>query len=100
MPTHNVDLSGHYEEFVNQLVMSGRFTSASEVMRAGLSLLERQAREDDEKLASLRSMAAEGFDALDRGEGIEIGSEPELADFIGAAGRRAAEAVEKRAAGS
>ena len=95
MPTHTVDLSGHYDEFVNQLVTFGRFSSPSEVVRAGLSLLEQQAREEEEKLAALRSMAAEGFDALDRGEGIALNGEQELADFISAAGRRAAAAVEQ-----
>lgn len=99
MPTHSVDLSGHYDEFVNQLVTSGRFSSPSEVVRAGLTLLERQAREEEEKLAALRSLAAEGFDALGHGQGIAIDGKEELADLISAAGHRAAAAVEQRTAG-
>ena len=98
MPMQNVDLTGHYDEFVNQLVTSGRFSNASEAVRAGLCLLEQQARAEEEKLASLRSMAAEGFDRLDQGQGIAIESDQQLADFISEAGRRAAEVVEKRAA--
>ena len=85
--------------FVNELVTSGQFSSASEVMRAGLRLLEQQAREEDEKLAMLRSLASEAFQALDRGEGIAIQNEDELAEYIGQAGRRAAAEVERRAAG-
>ena len=82
MPTRNVNLTGYYDEFVNELVTSGRFTSASEVMRAGLRLLELQAREEDEKLALLRSMAAQAFNELDRGQGIVIDSREQLAEFM------------------
>ncbi len=99
MPTRNVNLTGHYDEFVNGLVTSGRFSNASEVMRAGLRLLEQQAREEDEKLALLRSMATEAFDSLERGQGIIIDGQEQLADYISQAGRRAAEVVEHRAAG-
>lgn len=99
MPTRNVNLTGYYDEFVNELVTSGRFSSASEVMRAGLCLLEQQAREEDEKLALLRSMATEAFNELDRGEGIVIDSQEQLAEFISATGRRAAEVVEHRTVG-
>ena len=99
MPTCNVNLTSYYDEFVNQLVTSGRFSSASEVMRAGLRLLELQAREEDEKLALLRSMAAESFNELDRGQGIVIDSREQLAEFIGQIGCRAAEVVEHPAAG-
>ena len=90
MPTCNINLTGYYDEFVNELVTSGRFTSASEVMRAGLRLLELQARDEDEKLALLRSMAADAFNELDRGQGIVIDSREQLAEFIGQVGRRAA----------
>ena len=68
-------------------------------MRAGLRLLEQQAREEDEKLTSLRSMAAEAFNELDRGQGILIDSQQQLAEFIGQTGRRAAEEVERRTTG-
>ena len=99
MPTRNVNLTDYHDEFVNELVTSGRFSSASEVMRAGLRLLENQAREEDEKLALLRSMASEAFRELDQGQGIVIDSEQELAEFIGQTGRRAAEEVQRRATG-
>ncbi len=95
MPTRNVHLTDRYDEFVDELVTSGRFSNASEVIRAGLRLLEQQAREDVEKLALLRSLASEAFDELDQGQGISIADEPGLADFIGRIGRRAAEQVEQ-----
>ncbi len=90
MPTRNVNLTGRYDEFVVGQVTSGRFKNASEVVRAGLRLLEQQNREDEEQLALLRSLAAEGFDELDQGRGTAIDGPRQLRKFIGQIGRRAA----------
>jgi antitoxin ParD1/3/4 len=90
MPTRNVNLTGHYEQFVVEQVTSGRFKNASEVMRAGLRLLEQKNREEEEKIALLRSLAAEGFDELDQGRGTIIDGPRQLRKFIGQIGRRAA----------
>src|SRR5262245_46854878 len=96
MPTRNVNLTGHYDQFVESLIASGRYKNASEVMRAGLRLLEQQGREDEAKLAALRRLAVEAFDALDRDQGIAIEGEKQLADFLGKIGRRAAKRVPRR----
>jgi antitoxin ParD1/3/4 len=96
MPTRNVNLTDHYDRFVEGQVASGRYQNASEVMRAGLRLLERQAREDEEKLSVLRGLAAEAFDALDRGAGTTIEGDEQLADFIGRIGKRAARRARHR----
>jgi len=94
MPTRNINLTDQYDQFVDSLVTSGQFSNASEVMRAGLRLLEGQTREENEKLALLRSLASEGFRELDQGQGIVMDGEQPLAEFIGQIGRRAAEDVE------
>jgi antitoxin ParD1/3/4 len=99
MPTRNVNLTDHYDQLVDELVTSGRFANASEVMRAGLRLLEQQARENEEKLKLLRAAASEAFDELDRGQAVAGDGPEQLAEFIGKIGRRAAEEVEHRAAG-
>jgi antitoxin ParD1/3/4 len=39
-PMPNVALGSHYEEFVQKQLESGRYADASEVVRAGLRLLE------------------------------------------------------------
>lgn len=91
MPTRNVNLTEHYDQFVEAMVSSGQFSSASEVMRAGLRLLEQQAREDESKLAALKSLASEAFNELDQGQGASIDSERQLAQLIDQLGRRAAE---------
>jgi antitoxin ParD1/3/4 len=90
MPTRNVNLTGRYDQFVIGQISAGRFKNASEVMRAGLRLLEQQTREEAEKLALLRSLAAEGFHELDQGRGTAIDGPQELARFVGTIGRRAA----------
>jgi len=100
MPTRNVNLTDHYDNFVNQLITSGRFSNASEVMRAGLRLLEGQAQEDGEKLALLRSLASEGFRELDQGQGIVLDGRQQLSEFIGQIGREAAEEVKQRTIGA
>ena len=99
MPTRNVNLTEYFDQFVDELVTSGQFSSASEVMRAGLRLLQQQAREEEEKLAALRSLAAEAFDALDRGHGIAIDGQEQLTELIGRIGRRAADEVAHRTTG-
>ena len=99
MPTRNINLTDHYEQFVLGQVGSGRFKNASEVMRAALHLLEQQNREDEHKLTLLRSLASEGFAELDRGQWIVGGGMEQLTDIIGRIGRRAAEEIENRPAG-
>ena len=57
-----------------------------------------QTREEQQKLALLRSLASEAFDQLDQGGGIEINGQRQLANFIGKIGGRAAKSVKRRAA--
>ena len=51
-------------------------------MREGLRLLEQREQEDKAKIEWLRAAAKEGFDQLDRGEGIEFESMDDLDAFI------------------
>ena len=51
MPTRNVNLTDHYNHFVESLIASGHFKNASEVMRR-LRLLEQESKENEEKLHS------------------------------------------------
>lgn len=82
MPTHWVELSEDEERFVNEQVSTGRYASASELLEAGLRLLEHQHHSDREKLSVLRSLAEESFQDLDAGHGVEIRNEVDLADLV------------------
>ena len=52
----SVTLGKHYEAFIMKQIEAGRFSSASEAVRAGLRLLE----EREIKLAALRQALEEG----------------------------------------
>lgn len=68
MPTRNVNLSPQQAKFITRTVDRGHFRNASEVVRAGLRLLEQRQHEDQLKLAALRRIAKQAFDQIDRGD--------------------------------
>ena len=89
MPTRNINLTVRNDQFITEQIDSGRFANASEVLRAGLWLLEQQSEEDERKLTVLRKLAAEGFQSLDQGEGLSLSTESGLRSAIAKIGRRA-----------
>ena len=60
MPTRNINLTAELDRFVAKKVATGRFANASEVLRAGLRLLEEQERFYEAKLARLNEALEEG----------------------------------------
>ena len=52
----SVTLGEHFDQFINQQLNTGRYGSASEVIRAGLRVLEDQ----ETKILNLRNMLIEG----------------------------------------
>lgn len=82
MPARNVVLTDHQEELIKTLVKSGRYQNVSEVLRAGLRLLEQQESEDAGKLKALWAAARIGVDALDRGEFKEFADVEELQAYL------------------
>ena len=89
MPTRSISLTEHYHKFVEAQICSGRFKNASEVMRAGLQLLEKKSTEQAEKLALLKKLSQEGFDDLDQGRGVDIESTESLSDLVSQLGKSA-----------
>lgn len=82
MPTRNVLLTKHQEKLIKNLVGSGRYQNASEILREGLRLVEQREAEDAAKLEVLRKAAGAGFGALDRGEFREFDSIDDLQAYL------------------
>ena len=61
MPTRNVVLTEHQADLVARLVASGRYRNASEVMRAGLRLIEWKETGDAVRLRAMREAADAGI---------------------------------------
>jgi antitoxin ParD1/3/4 len=55
----SISLGEHFNSFIEEQIASGRFASASEVIRTGLRLLE----DNEAKLAKLREALQEGLDS-------------------------------------
>ena len=64
----NISLTPELEEFVASRVGSGRYQSASEVVRQGLRLLQDQEITRQAHLEGLRHQIQVGLDQADRGE--------------------------------
>jgi antitoxin ParD1/3/4 len=60
----------HFEEFIASLIASGRYSTASEVMRDGLRLIEEREQHRTAKLEALRAEIQRG---LDSGPAEEVG---------------------------
>ena len=55
----SISLGNHFESFIEETISEGRFTNASEVVRAGLRLLE----EEENRVIALRSAIKEGLES-------------------------------------
>jgi len=64
----NVSLTPELEQFVQTKVQSGRYNSASEVIREALRLLEEQERVRAAQLAEFQAELGRRLASLDRGE--------------------------------
>ena len=56
----SVTIGAHYERMIQSMVESGRYASASEVVREGLRLVEERDEIREAKLEALRRYVAEG----------------------------------------
>jgi antitoxin ParD1/3/4 len=95
MPTRNVVLTQHHEEIIDQLVKSGRYQNASEVLRDGLRLVEQREAMESAKLAALKEAARIGFQEIEEGHFRDI-DDSELEEYIADLGRQASDRVRAR----
>ncbi|MDP4772960.1 MAG: type II toxin-antitoxin system ParD family antitoxin [Limnohabitans sp.] len=82
MPTRNVVLTDHQAALVEQLVQSGRYQNASEVLREGLRMVEQRDAEDAYRLAALRKAAQVGIADIDAGRFKTFESKQGLRDHL------------------
>lgn len=64
----NISLTNELEEFVREKVASGRYLTASEVVREALRLLEERDRLHELRLKQLQGDINLGLEQLERGE--------------------------------
>jgi antitoxin ParD1/3/4 len=67
----NVSLTPELEQLVHEKVKSGRYLSASEVVREGLRLLEERDRLHQIRLSELQQKLTIGVQQADQGELLE-----------------------------
>ncbi len=66
----NVSLTRELEDLIQERVQSGRYTSASEVVREALRLLADRDELRQLRLEGVRAQVAAGLESLDRGEAL------------------------------
>lgn len=64
----NVSLTPELEQFVQSRVASGRYQTASEVVREGLRLLEEREQSREAAIEELRAKIRRGAEQAERGE--------------------------------
>jgi antitoxin ParD1/3/4 len=84
MPTRNVNLTDHFDRFVEVNVHSGQYQNASEVVR----LLELRQREGELRLQRLRDAIAVGEAAMERGDYEDV-EDDDLGEYLAGLGESA-----------
>ncbi|WP_336093358.1 type II toxin-antitoxin system ParD family antitoxin [Leeuwenhoekiella sp. CH_XMU1409-2] len=68
----SISLGSHFEDFVNEEVKSGRYSSVSEVIRSALRLFEREELKERELIKALEAGEQSGFvDDFDSEKSLE-----------------------------
>jgi len=82
MATRNVVLTERQEKMIQDLVQSGRYQNASEVLREGLRLVEQEEMDYSARLEALREAIAVGIAASERGDYKEFENADALATYL------------------
>jgi antitoxin ParD1/3/4 len=89
MPTRNVVLTDHQATLVEQLVSSGRYQNASEVLREGLRLVEQREAGDALRLEALRAAVLRGAADIAAGRFKSFDTKASMRDHLGSVTRKA-----------
>ena len=80
MTIQNIALTDQQAVFIEQLINSGEYENANEVLAKGLHLLEEERAEQAAKLEALRAEVQKGIDDIEAGRYTTFNSAKELAD--------------------
>lgn len=69
---HSISLPSEQEHFIIQQLETGRYSTASEVVRDALRLLQTRETAKEKAVETLRQQINLGFASLERGEGQEM----------------------------
>ena len=70
-PAMSITLNSEQETFVANLIATGNFQTADEVLQVALRLLEAERQSYQSWVIQTRTQAQEGIDSLQRGEGVD-----------------------------
>jgi antitoxin ParD1/3/4 len=90
MPTRtqqlNVSITPHFSRFIRRKINSGRYSSASEVVREALRHLEQAELIGEQSLIvdpdDARDAVLQGAASIDRGDAVELKDEAALREFF------------------
>ena len=82
MATRNISLTDHFDRYIDEVIASGRYQNASEVVRDSLRLHEARERERQRKLAALKAAIAEAEDDIANGRFRVFKSDEEFAAYM------------------
>ncbi len=77
-----MSLTPELERFIHTRVSSGRYQTASEVVREGLRLLEQQEREREAAFETLKAKLQRASAEVDRGDFVEPQAVPRKIDSL------------------
>jgi antitoxin ParD1/3/4 len=69
--TRNIALTQHFDQFVQAKIESGRYQSASEVVRDSLRIMEEHELERKRAVAEVEKKIRAGYDQLKRGQTVD-----------------------------
>ncbi|MFA5700652.1 MAG: type II toxin-antitoxin system ParD family antitoxin [Desulfuromonas sp.] len=84
MPTRNVVLTESQAQLVENLVSSGRYQNASEVLREGLRMIQEREQETADRLQVLREAVAVGVTDIQKGRYTSLDDEVALRSHMAA----------------
>jgi antitoxin ParD1/3/4 len=67
----SITLNSEQEKIVTNLIATGSFQTADEVLQVALRLLETERQSYEAWVAQTRDLVREGIDSLERGEGVD-----------------------------